>query len=180
MSRANIKPDCQEIEYILLKGSVEEISTQEQQLIEQHLNFCPQCKKYEHFLLDIKRAITSSPDNNVEPFPRIRENALKKISGYPGVISMFWNSIISLFEYRIPIYQALVMIFIIFVLLVGFNFASSRQNSFMILSSEWNKSEGMLSNENFALDSLQLLERQRIGKNVLEDSVITRLITTAM
>jgi hypothetical protein len=180
MSRANNTLTCHEIEHILLKKSIEEISIKEQQIIEQHLRYCHQCKRYEHFLVDIKRAFTTPQNNNLEPLHEIRENALKIMSGYRGVFSMLWNSIIGLFEYRIPIYQPMAVILIIFVLLVGFKFAGPGKNIFVISGSEDNKSHGMILNESFALDSLQVLERQRIGKNVLEDSVLTNFTTTAM
>jgi hypothetical protein len=180
MRNVNIRPTCQEIEDMLIKKNIEDLTQIDQELIERHLSYCLECKKYSQILFNINQAFVSPHRNDSMPLLGIRENTLKKISRSSGTLSTFWYSLLSLFEYRIPVYQALGMILVALVLLIGFDYANSEQNSLSMIWSDSHQLEGMISDKNYVLDSLQLLERQRIGKNVLEDSILTQFITTAM
>ena len=180
MRNINIRPTCQEIEDMLIKNNIEDLTQIEQELIERHISYCSECKKYSQVLININQAFVSTPRDDSMPLAAIRKNALTKIAGNRGTFSAFWYSLLSLFEYRIPVYQALVMILVALVLLIGFDYANSEQNSLSMIWSDSHQLEGMISDTNYVLDSLQMLERQRIGKNVLEDSILTQFITTAM
>jgi hypothetical protein len=180
MRNVNKRATCQEIEDMLIKKNIEELTHGEQELIERHLSYCSECKKYSQLLFNINQAFVSPRRDDSMPLAGIRENTLKKISGYRGRFSTFWYSLLNLFEYRIPVYQALGMILVVLVLLIGFDYANSEQNALGMIWSDSHKLEGMISDKNYVLDSLQLLERQRIGKNALEDSILTQFITTAM
>ena len=180
MSKLKKLLTCEEVENILIKQNIENISETEQQLVENHLRSCEQCKKYEYALLKLKNTLAAVHQDTLMPDPEIKKNISNRIAGRTSVLNNIGQFILEIFEYRIPVYQAIGAMAAVIFILVAFNtVATSTDRNIDILGNSVSL-KGVVENLNYRLDSLQLIERQRIGISVSEDSILTQFIRPIM
>lgn len=171
---------CKNVENILIKQNIENITEKEQQLVEEHLQSCQECKKYEYILLKIKNTLTAVHQEALIPDTRIKKKITKKINNHHSVLNNIWQFILDLCDYRIPVYQALSVMVAVILLLVAFNRVGSSTDRNIDLLGNSISLKAVVENLNYRLDSLQLIERQRIGVSVSEDSILTQFIKPIM
>jgi hypothetical protein len=176
MRKEKLEITCQEVEHILIKQDIENISEYEQLLVERHIQKCRECEQYDYILLKIKSTMTAVHQEKLIPDPNINKNILKKISRQPMIIYTGWEALKSIFEFRIPVYQVLSVMAVFFLLLIAFSPSDSLTEPTMNIGQESIDLEGVVENLSYRLDSLQLIERQRIGKSVSEDSIMAQFI----
>ena len=112
---------CEDVENILIKQNIENITEKEQQLIENHLISCEKCKKYEYVLLKLKNTLSAVHKDSLIPNPSIRKTLSRKMAHRPSVLNNIWHFILDLCEYRIPVYQALGVIGVVVLISIAFN-----------------------------------------------------------
>jgi hypothetical protein len=159
------------------------LSTNGDQILQSHLKDCPACNSYLKRLEVIRGRLIKSPKNNLQPDPRIKKNiiAYKNIkSGLKGTKPSFvWNSIRELFEYRIPVYQALsgvVVLLILFIYISNSVLSSGNKALSIEYTGEY---EGISSSQFYLEDTLSLNELER-GENAKEDSVLMSFLVPTM
>ena len=119
----------------------------------------------------------AKPDNrilkNIVTYNRIK-NGLKNTKPNP-----LWTSLRELFEYRIPVYQALsavVVIFMVYLFLSGGIVSSGDKAILIEYSGDY---EELTSSELYLVDTLSLNKPIR-GQNAKEDSVLMSFIVPTM
>jgi hypothetical protein len=169
----------QELIEIFDKDQLSEID----QSTDQHLKSCPECQKFNENLINLKMRLSKSPDKKLQPDPRILKNILAFRSIKRGLSTNkpnpFWGTIRELFEYRIPVYQALggiAVIFVLFLFISG-NMVSSDQKAILIEYSGDYKE--LTSSELYLVDTLSLNNPER-GQNAKEDSVLMSFLVPTM
>jgi hypothetical protein len=180
MSKQKTILSCEEVENTLIRQNIENISETEQQLVENHLLTCQVCKKYEYILLKLKNTLAVVHQDTLMPDPRIKKNISKRISTHSNVLDNIWQFVLDIFEYRIPVYQALGAMTAITFLLIAYNAIGTPTNRNIDVLGNSILLKGVVENINYRLDSLQLIERQRIGVSVSEDSILTQFIRPIM
>jgi hypothetical protein len=176
MRNEKLEKTCQEVEHILINQDIEKISEYDRLLVENHIQKCRKCEQYDYILLKIKNTMTAVDQEKLIPDPNIKKNILKKISRKPMIMNTGWEALKSIFEYRIPVYQVLSVVAVVFILLIAFNPSDTLTESTMNIGQESIDLEEVVENLSYRLDSLQLIERQRIGKSVSEDSIMAQFI----
>jgi hypothetical protein len=148
-----------------------------------HLTFCSYCQKYLEKLTLFKSKLQGSPSTGLKPDSKIIKNIItyKNIKkGFQRIKpNTFWESIRLLFEFRIPLYQALsgaVVVFMLFTYISG-HFLSAGSRTPTIDYSE--NQTGVSSSELYLLDTLNLSNPER-GQNAKEDSVLIRFLVSTM
>lgn len=186
MKKSNEKPNtnCDSIQRLLVKKTSDELTSDESLLVGEHLKSCARCQSYQRTLLNLQDSMEISAQEKLVPDPAIRENLIQRMriqrSQKAGILSSTWRNIRSMLQYRIPIYQplsGLVVIALIFLMVSHLSFSPDQEPL---------ESQGLAQIQTptpvqmSVVDNLDIIGRQKIGRNVKEDTTLTRFIVTSM
>jgi hypothetical protein len=186
MKESNNAPDvnCDSIEQLLIKKSLEELTDEENRLIQKHLRSCDRCCSYQSALLRLKDSMQISVEDKLAPHPAIRRTLIQRMRDLRpqeiGNLKGVYKSVMRLFEYRIPIYQVLsgaVLIALIFLAVKQFSFTAEQKATGLHNVAQI---ETSIPAQMRVMDDLGIIDQQKIGQNVKEDTTLTRFIFTAM
>lgn len=165
------------VEHLLLRKLIfDDLTEAEQTLLSEELANSGRMRTYERLLASLPESVALANANNLEARPAIKQRLLRKLQE-PGPVRL-WR----LFRFKIPVYQtaiaavALLMMFVSVqrLLILG---EAPAPNAVV---------ESPLPLERPVTDSLQIMEnirmfeRQKIGRNILEDSLLVRFIVTSV
>jgi len=186
MKESNNEPliDCDGIEQLLIKKSLEELTDQENRLIQKHLRSCDVCRSYQSALLKLKDSMQISAEDKLAPDPSIRETVIKRMRSLKpqeaGFLGRAYQSVTHIFEYRIPVYQALsgaVLVVLIFLAVKQFSFTPEQKTTGLHKVAQV---ETSIPAQMRVMDDLGIIDQQKIGQNVKDDTTLTRFIVTTM
>lgn len=183
-SHKNQTVKCDAVEELLIKQNFESLSEDKNTLLQNHLKNCKHCQDYQNQLASLPSSITISEKSLLKPDPAIRQSLLNRMKALKPkkhrVFDSLWQKMLSILDYRIPVYQGLIGLacsLLIFVVIHYFSFSNQHQPG----SPQYELS---MADTTFyqinVIKNLQIIEQQKIGKNVREDSLLTRFIVSSM
>ncbi len=132
-------------------------------------------------------SIKINNENYIVPNPAIQQNIIKRIKSIHSkknkMLESYWNNLKNMLEYRIPVYQALSSFALILLIIVGvFHFTSSiNPQSFEKQSyAPVDTLETILYRQIGVINNLEMINNQKLGLNVREDSILARYVIPAM
>jgi len=159
------------------------ISLNSDQSLNNHIKNCPDCQIYLENLTVIKNRLNEPSVKKLQPDPRIIKNIIAYKNLKQGLKitkpNPVWNSVRELFEYRIPVYQALsgVVVAIMLFLYISGSIVSPGNKAIIIeYSGDY---EELTSSELYLVDTLSLNKPER-GQNAKEDSVLMSFLVPTM
>jgi hypothetical protein len=180
----NKDPSCRKCETLIIKKKIEGLDSMEEKKLNSHLLKCSHCRDYQKTVDLVKTAIQTYPNVPMERDESIRRLILNRAKSKQTTSSNILEDILlkikSLFEIKIPVYQAVIGVIILFFLLFLIDLPSNRfmENGIsQIDSSSQNQQIDLPYN---VIESLDFFLKQKIGKNVHEDSLLTRFIVSSM
>jgi hypothetical protein len=175
---------CRDVEKLIVQHRVDKLEREEFIRIHHHLESCEKCMKFYKTLDGMEGEMTNLDQINLIPRPEIRQHLYNRMKlKTSNTITERYKSIKALRRvliYRIPVYQALVAISLVAVILFSINHLSSSTESL----ERYTPLD--LLGETFLLDSVQTIDnfyfiyKQKIGRSVMEDSILTRHMVTSM
>jgi hypothetical protein len=186
MKESNNEPliDCDGIEQLLIKKSLEELTDEESRLLQKHLRSCDRCRSYQSALLKLKDSMQICTEDKLAPHPSIRETVIERMKSLKpqeaGFLGRAYQSVMRLFEYRIPLYQVLsgaVLIALIFLAVKQFSFTAEQKTTELHNVAQV---ETSIPAQMRVMDDLGIIDQQKIGQNVKDDTTLTRFIVTTM
>lgn len=175
---------CDEIEAILIRQQVESLINEENSLLQEHLKTCLHCQNYGRQLANLHSAMAIDQGSPLKPDPSIRQIVMnqmrKRKPEKQGILNSWWQGLSKILEYRIPVYQGLIGVAcgLLIVVLIRY-FPLSNQPKLEPPPFQSQMADTTVYQIN-VIKNLQIIEDQKIGKNVMEDSLLTRFIVTAM
>jgi anti-sigma factor RsiW len=186
MKRSNEKdkPTCDQIEMLLVSMTYDQLTEDENRLIEEHLAACERCRRYQNAISRLKSAVGIGEEEKPTPHPSIRENLVQRMkqlkSEEEGVWDRIWKSIGAAFAYRIPAYQAVAGIALIVAMSLTLRNLPSSVLQEPPEERPLVRMEMPELSEMSVIDNLDILRQQKIGINVTEDTTLTRFIVSGM
>jgi hypothetical protein len=176
--------NCKQIEELILKQTTEMLAQNEIKIIKVHLENCSSCKAFQLTISKMETSMQVQSDTSLQPDTAIRETVIKQMKELSASkiswLNDFVNAIRSILEYRIPVYQAGLAIFIvIFIVMFGFDFSNSLIDKNEVSPVIAQNVEYPIGNE-YLIENYPELENQKVGVNVREDSILIRFIYTSM
>jgi hypothetical protein len=175
---------CDAVEELLIKQNFESLSENENAMLQNHLKNCKHCQNYQNQLVFIQKSMSVSQKSQLKPDPAIRQSLMDRMNAVKHkrhrIGDLFWQRLLNLLEYRIPVYQGLIGLacsLLIFVAIHYFSFSSHYQPN--IPQYEMRMADTTFYQIN-VIKNLQIIEQQKIGKNVREDSLLTRFVVSSM
>jgi Tfp pilus assembly pilus retraction ATPase PilT len=133
-SNESPNPNCEDIEQLLVNRILDELTRDENFVVEEHLKSCEHCQTYQQILLNLKNSMQIDAKETLIPDPAIRENILRQMKTLnpqeTGFFKVTWQYIRNIFKYRIPVYQALsglALIALIFLIVNQLSFSPSQK-----------------------------------------------------
>ena len=184
MRRRNEDVNCNGVERLLIKRSFNELSQEEDLILQAHLEFCDQCRNYQYTLSNLQKAVQSGSEKCPLPNPAIRHNLIQLMEtvkvNKQVLIRSFWPRARSVLEYRIPVYQALAGVGLIFFIAIVLSQHSLPINRGAEDLPDFALLETQLLEPMEIMSGLELIEHQKIGRNAKEDSTLTQFLSEAM
>jgi hypothetical protein len=186
MKRSNENPhsNCDDIKQLLVKRIFDELTQDKNLLVEEHLKSCTQCCDYQNTLLNLQNSIQIRTEEKLVPNPAIRENVIQRMKALrpeeAGTLRTTWQRLRGIFEYRIPVYQTLsglVIIALIFLAVKQISFSPDQKSP---EPQSLARMETPVPAQMSVVDNLDIIDQQKIGQNVKEDTTLTRFIVTTM
>ena len=184
MRRRNENVSCNVVERLLIKRSFDELTEQENLILQDHLASCDRCRSYQNTLSNFRKAVQNGASRCPVPDPAIRHTLLQQVKTLKVSINKpkgnVWQWLRNALEYRIPGYQAVVGgVFILFLAL------ALGKNSILISRGDEKLFEVYQIEAPFletmnVMNKLELIDQQKIGRNAKEDSSLTQFIFEAM
>jgi anti-sigma factor RsiW len=186
MKKSNENPslNCDDVEQLLIKRIFDELSQDENLLAEKHLKSCDRCRSYQKTLLNLQNSMRVGVGEKVTPDPVIRENIIRQMKALrpekAGIRRTSWQYVRNVFEYRIPVYQVLSGLVLIALIFLGVKQLSFSPDQETTEPQSLARIEASLPAQMSVIDNLEIIEQQKIGRNVKEDTTLTRFIVTTM
>ena len=183
MKKAN-QLTCAAFEDLLIQQHVDNLNEAETRKLNQHLENCGHCQQFQNVLCTMSQSITIEETSDLKPDPQIRnliiqkmkQSQIKRTTFLKDVLRDVWH----LLEYRIPVYQGILGILLVILLIWG-SIALPiwyQQNFHQIHYPA--QEENIQVNQTNLLNSLDILEPQKIGKAVSEDTMLAKFFSPAM
>jgi hypothetical protein len=186
MKKSNESPnmDCDDIERLLTNRIFDKLTQDENLLVEEHLKSCDRCQSYQNALLNLQNSMEIGPEHELAPDPAIRENIIQRMKTLnpveTGIFAKSWHYVRNVFEYRVPVYQALsglVLIALIYLTVGQLSFSPAQKPS---EPQSLAQIETPTPTQMRVVDNLKIIDQQKIGQNVKDDTTLTRFIVTTM
>lgn len=186
MKKSNENPhtNCDDVERLLIHRVFDELTPEVNLSVEKHLKSCDRCRSYQKTLLNLQNSIQIRAEEKLVPDPAIRQNIIQRMKTLKpvesGIFAKGWHFIRSVFEYRIPVYQPLagaVLIMLIFLAGRQLSFSPDQKTP---EPHSLTQIETPTPAQMSVIDNLEILKQQKIGRNVKEDTTLTRFIVTTM
>lgn len=178
------RPNCDDIEKLLVCQNYENLSESENLQLEEHLAECSRCRDYRDSLLELKSIVLIQEEKEPTPDPTIRDNIIRRMkelkSQETGIIEKAWQSIRGAFAHPIPIYQAAFAMVLIFLLSVGLRHLSSSTVHQATEPRVLIRTEASMPFQLGLVDNLDVVKQQKVGWSVREDSTLVRFIVSSM
>jgi len=180
----NPESNCESVESLIIKRMYDPLSREEDEILQTHLQNCSHCQQFEQQLdmlfhsLRIQEKIRLPAE---EKMIRLIHNRIKTYSsGEKRFKRERRNRIRNILTYPIPLYQALLGAFLLLMILIGVILfpTPNQQNSLSPALSGKDKESHEYQLQ--VLDNLNILNQQRIGITVEEDTLLTNFMVSMM
>ncbi|KPL03010.1 MAG: hypothetical protein AMJ73_07915 [candidate division Zixibacteria bacterium SM1_73] len=183
-SNENTSLNCDDVERLLIHRIFDGLTPEANLSVEKHLKSCDRCRSYQKTLLNLQDSMQISTEEKLVPDPAIRQNIIRQMKTLrpveTGIFAKGWLFIRSIFAYRVPVYQPLAgVVLIVLIFLAGRQLPLSpgqKTPEPLGLTQIETPTPAQMS----VINNLRIIEQQKIGRNVKEDSTLTRFIVTTM
>jgi len=174
---------CSNIQEKIFELTEDGISIDPNSSLSQHISSCRNCQNDLKNMTLLKNSMQIAPSKNLYPDSRILKNIITFKTIKSGIQKQkhgsVWRIIRGTFEFRIPVYQALVGVagaLLLFMYISGDNISTESGMKFIEYAGN---QKVMMSSELYVLDSLHNLNPER-GQSAKEDSVLISFIVPTM
>ena len=176
--------NCNQIEELIIKQKTESLNNEEMNQVESHIANCSSCKNFYLIVNKLETSMIANENDSLKPASTIQENLITKLKDQSSVKKSWHLNIIELLRnilsYRIPVYQAGLAAFIIFLLITyGIDF-SNHSNNINDASHEVTQIMENPSNNEYMIETHPDINDQKVGVNIREDSSLIAFIYTSM
>lgn len=176
--------NCEQAKELLVRQIFEDLNGNETQELTDHLKICEHCQSYCRQLTSFQQSMDIENSRLLKPDPAIRQKIIQQMnSRQPKRISfvqVIWQRLLGMLRYRIPVYQGVIgMAVSLLIFLAVHNFSISTKHASKV-APEFHGMKEVAATQVNVINSLDILEQQKIGRSAIEDTALTRFIVTAM
>ncbi len=175
---------CSEIEELLIKQKIVEndLKTAESEALKTHLATCEECAKYQRVLLNVSHLVAIENEFGLAPNSELKEDLSGRLRAknirVPKTDST-QKSFLDFLKIKIPVYQAAVgtlLLFLFFYAVSDFGLGNEER----LDTTSRAQIERSIVDSLTMMQNIRLLESQKLGRNIKEDSLLIRFIVTSV
>ncbi|UCB52513.1 MAG: hypothetical protein JSV10_11160 [Candidatus Zixiibacteriota bacterium] len=174
---------CDDVERLLIKKNLDEITQQESLLLEEHLRGCVSCRSYQKALLSLQDSMRIGTEK-LAPDPVIRENIIQRMETLrpkrAGILVRGQHHVRDLLQHRIPVYQPLLVAVLVLLIFVGAKQLSLPTVEEPVDAQSLLRTEVVMPTQMGVIDDLGIIKAQKIGRSAGEDTTLARFIVSTM
>lgn len=175
---------CEKIEQLLIQNNIERLTENELYFINNHVTSCSNCQRYQNILENLHSSIEIKQNTELIPDPSISNYIIKRMKTQKPIkidlSGMIWDALKKTLAYRIPVYQAVIGgVSIVLILFLINNIPTILEQDFPY-QQRYNQASTTIPSQTNVIDNLDIINQQKIGRNVQEDTLLTKFITTVM
>ncbi len=175
---------CAASEDLLIRQQAVDLNKEQKEKLTQHLQHCPLCQQFQKLLATMSQSMKIREQSALKPDPAIRRSIIRKIKRTRIEQTTFLQVTLSmlrkLLQYRIPVYQAILGMLLVSLIIWGsVKFPFWKQQNFRNshhLTQEVNDEGKQIE----MLNCLDILEPQKVGTSVSEDTMLIKFFSPAM
>ncbi|MCI0496362.1 zf-HC2 domain-containing protein [candidate division KSB1 bacterium] len=176
--------NCEHTEELLVRQIFEDLTENETQDLNDHLKICEHCQSYRLQLTSFQQSMNIENSRLLKPDPAIRKRIIQQIKSLQpakaSFIQIIWQKLLGIMQYRIPVYQGVIgMAVSLFILFAVNNFSFAPKRVLKVAPEFHARNEAIVPQLN-VVNSLEIIEQQKIGRSVSEDTLLTRFVVTTM
>jgi len=161
--------DCSKVQHFFAQ---EHAGTIPDEIIK-HLKDCPECRDYAAQVINIQQILQK---DLIKPDPETYQKLVNTITPRRQSQRSLWDRLLTILDYRIPVYQVVTVVVLIFIMLFAFEDYNLPEGGRIETRFEPIAIEEISLVGYNLLDSLTIIDEQKIGRNTLEDSALTRYL----
>lgn len=173
---------CTGIENLLIQKNFHQLSKKEKSTLKRHFSTCESCRNFTETINGFYTLLSIPQNNEIKPDPEIREKSIlrmKEISPSPEGLVITLKQLFSDFlNLKIHVYQAALGIVVLFLSFYTINKFFTPEHGFnfhQIKPSEYHRKIDFQTN---TLEQIDMVRKQKIGRNVMEDSLLVKMFNT--
>jgi len=170
---------CGDIDDWIAKKLSETMSESEQTTLSRHLRECENCRRALSSAESLLRTLHHTRETFLRPRPSIQSALRKRVKQLSHKQKSSWEVpfeyIVRILKVRVPIYQAVLVMVILLMALLYANFLSFSGNPHPVNI----PGNVQIADSTEILDTLKI-NNDRVGRNLKEDSLLTRFFMTVM
>lgn len=178
------KISCSEIEELLIKQKMLEndLKISESEALKTHLATCKKCAKYQNILLNMERSVDIENEFRLAPNSEIKENLSARLRSKNIRDQKAGSGQKIFFDFlrvKVPVYQAAVgmlLLFLVFYAVSDFGLGNQKESD----TTSRAQIERPIADSLTMMQNIRLLESQKLGRNIKEDSLLIRFIVTSV
>lgn len=182
-SNENKNMKCDEIEFLLIKKNLDELTSQETLLVEGHLKSCDSCRSYQKTLSNLQDSVRAGTEK-LTPDPAIRESIIRRMEALrprqAGVVVRGWHYVRGLLQHRIPVYQPVLGALLVLLIFTGVKQLSLPTEQEPLDVQTLVQTEIVMPTQLSVIDNLEIIKAQKIGRSAGEDTTLARFIVSSM
>jgi hypothetical protein len=170
--------NCQVIQNMIISGNYDKLNSDDSQKIQDHINRCKTCGQYQELMNNISNSMKIQEFKDPDIENKIRRNLIGYLKKKQKIYSHknLWYLILQFFKYRIPIYQSVLAFIVIFFMLYAMkNIHFNEEKKDIIIKSVDSLTTYPVPREyNYLIENLDIIEAQRVGESILDDSSVVQ------
>ncbi len=180
----NPKSQCHSIEALIIRQMYEPLSVEEEKTLQKHLRHCSHCQQFEQRLNTLLQSVQIPVEISSPIDKKMMDAMYDRIRMLSSEREKFYlqpeGKIRRILTHPVPLYQVVLGIVLLSIILIGiFSFPPSKQTNLLPPAlSDINKPPVQYQLQ--VLDSLNILNQQRVGITVHEDTLLTDFLVSMM
>ncbi len=179
-----IKINCSEIEELLIKQTMLEnyLKTPESEALKKHLANCEECVKYQSILVNVSHSVDIENEFRLSPNSQIKETLRARLRTKNMRVAKAGSTqkgLLNFLRIKIPVYQAAVGTVLLYLVFYAVSDFSSGNEEKLDTTSRAHIEKPIVDSLAM-IQNIRLLESQKLGRNIKEDSLLIRFIVTSV
>ncbi len=175
---------CISVRDLLIKAQYQALPSSDKKLVSGHLKNCTDCRNFQATLIRMTESFDISRRKDLQLDPHIRYHLLERMeTRFPrslSSVSRFREKLKMIFEYRIPVYQALIVFILVLAAVTLFQPSPPPADVYQLPQvTALYPDSAAFENQNVFIHR-GLDAGDKLGRTLKEDSVLTRYITYSL
>jgi hypothetical protein len=168
------KKQCKAIQAILIQRCYDDIAQDDWQRVEKHLAGCETCQKFQQVLAAVAQSQKIETMETTAEAEHVKQSVVKALKkrNQTKAVQKTWALILGLLKYKIPLYQSLTVVIILFIFFLQRTHLPTGEQEGDRQITDSLQTAPVPDKFSYIIDNIEIIEAQRVGEAVKDDSAL--------